>query len=76
MRKEITIEDLKAVMDNMKNAPIDNRMHIIDSIAGWKMSREGGWCFAQWSNKEIENYNKDTRLIGTKCGIDCYVKKI
>lgn len=75
MKDEDLLNALKNARDYMRKAPVFEPVIQVHSFYGWKILREGGWCFAQWTDKELENYNKDSGLIGTKCGIDCYVTK-
>jgi len=55
--------------------PIYTPYQLIQSVNGWKRSREIGMCYAQWTDEEIGNFDKETGLIGIKCGIECYVQK-
>ncbi len=65
---------LKEIQKIFKGPPKYKPMQLIDSIKGWKLSRKSGLCFSQWSDNELRDFDKDTRLIGTKCGVECYVQ--
>lgn len=56
-----------------KKQGIITPQHFIDSLEGWKLMRDLEYHFAQWTDEEFENYNKETGLIGVKSGFECYL---
>jgi len=60
-------------LEEMK--PKRERYSQVHFISIWKAMREyTSFCFAKWTDEEIEGYNKETGFIGQKCGVDCYVQ--
>jgi hypothetical protein len=71
-RSKITYKDLEEVKKAFEKLP-PKPPKIANSIDTWKLFREQKWSYAQWSDEELKNYDKETGLIGVKCGIECYV---
>jgi hypothetical protein len=72
MRK-LTIQDvveMKKRLD-LSNVPVEKLTHCA-TIQSWKLLRECGVDFAQWTDSELDNHNPETGLIGEKLGIECY----
>ena len=52
-------------------------MKIIFTVGEWKWLRQQGLAdYALWTDKELDNYDRTTMLIGNKCGVDCFVSKL
>lgn len=56
--------------------PKPDNYSLIFSIAGWKRLRKSGFKCAQWTNEQLEGYNRKTGCIGTMNGIDCYIESV
>jgi len=52
-----------------------NKAHFTCTFTMWQKLREDGCDFAQWSDKELKEYDHKTGLIGNKCGMDCYLQE-
>ncbi len=50
----------------------EDRRILVYSTNTWKYLRELGYQYADWSDDEIKNYNKETGLIGVRFGVQCY----
>jgi hypothetical protein len=77
VKKEIdmNIEDLKKIKEQLNKQPIKHiNKHLVFSIDVWRHFRIVGACWALWTDEELINHNKKTGLIGSKCGVDCYVQ--
>lgn len=72
-RGKITYKDLEEIKKAFEKLPKDKPTKIANSVEIWKLYRDQKFCYANWTDKELENYDKDSGLIGVKCGIECYV---
>ncbi len=66
------ILEIKQKFDEM---PVPKyRYYNVFSIEQWKFAREYSLLpQANWTDEELNNYDKKTGLIGTKCSVECFV---
>ncbi|MGR3179499.1 MAG: hypothetical protein ACUZ8E_15760 [Candidatus Anammoxibacter sp.] len=56
--------------------PKPDNYSLIFGIAGWKRLRKSGFKCAQWTNKQLKDYNQKTGFIGKMGDIDCYIEPV
>lgn len=69
------INNLAQVIKQLDKMPYPkDKPYQVHPISTWQTLRNNtDLCFAQWSDEQLSNYDKETGLIGNKCGVDCYV---
>lgn len=74
-QSKFPINILAEAIKQLTEMPIPKTAYYhVASIDTWQIMRDSAnLCFAQWSDEQLSNYNKESGYIGNMCGMECYI---